>query len=187
MALTKEQIKEFETEENEAESSQEFRNIADQIADAGDKVWAAKVYKKSENKAKNINDLLCIAECIDDNLTNTEWVIKIYKKIEDKAETSSELSDLAEYINNLGNKEWTEKVYKKAAHKLERCYDLQKLAEDIFDKLGGSGEKLVREVYKKAEEKAEDELDKGVLADSIRETLEDEKWAKLLEKKAKNI
>ena len=51
MALTKEQIKEFEEKEKEAKISDdlhEFQELADAIAEAGDKDWAKKIYKKQK-------------------------------------------------------------------------------------------------------------------------------------------
>ncbi len=46
--LTKAQIKEFKEAEEAAEDSYDFRGIADDIAEAGDKDWAKKLYKKAE-------------------------------------------------------------------------------------------------------------------------------------------
>ena len=51
MALTKEEIKEYKSEEKEAEDCTDFSIIADQLSDAGDKEWAKNLYKKAEEKA----------------------------------------------------------------------------------------------------------------------------------------
>ena len=66
MALTKEQIKEFQEAEKEAEDACDLRSVADDIAEAGDKEWAKKVYKKAEGKAKeNSYKLLRGLKCMD--------------------------------------------------------------------------------------------------------------------------
>ena len=54
--LTKAQIKEFKEAEEAAEDSYDFRGIADDIAEAGDKDWAKKLYKKAEEKAENYSE-----------------------------------------------------------------------------------------------------------------------------------
>ena len=43
MALTKAQIKEFKAAEKEAEDSYDYRSVADDIAEAGDKKWAMRI------------------------------------------------------------------------------------------------------------------------------------------------
>jgi hypothetical protein len=56
MALTKEQIKDFKTAEKEAEDRDEYRSLADDIAEAGDKEWARKVYIKVEGTLSSIHE-----------------------------------------------------------------------------------------------------------------------------------
>ena len=52
MALTKEEIKEYKSEEKEAEICYDFYYIADSILEnGGDKEWAINLYKKAEEKA----------------------------------------------------------------------------------------------------------------------------------------
>ena len=82
MALTKEQIKEFKAEE-EAEDFYGLSNVADDIAGAGDKEWAKKVYKKAEGKAERYNDFRNLADSIY-RLGDKEWAKKLYKKAEEK-------------------------------------------------------------------------------------------------------
>ena len=43
MALTKEQIKAFEEKEGKAKACYELKEVADNIAEAGDKEWASKI------------------------------------------------------------------------------------------------------------------------------------------------
>ncbi len=45
----------------------------------------------------------------------------------------------------------------------------------------------MRKVYEKAENKAEDSYDLNELAESVRDNLSDEKWAELLDQKAKEL
>ena len=56
MALTKEQIKEFKAAEKEAEDSGDYRNVADELAEAGDKEWAKTVYEKALELAEEDRD-----------------------------------------------------------------------------------------------------------------------------------
>ena len=81
MALTKEQIKEFKAAEKEAENSYDFKNVAYDISNAGDKEWAKKVYKKAEEKAENSYDFAKLAEIIRENLGDKKWA----KSLEQKA------------------------------------------------------------------------------------------------------
>jgi hypothetical protein len=97
-ALTKEQIKEFKESEKEAEDSYDFRNVAYDIADAGDKEWAKKVYKKAEGKAEDYSDFSGLADSIHEQLGDKEWAKKVYKKAADKAEDFSDFSGLADTI-----------------------------------------------------------------------------------------
>jgi hypothetical protein len=116
MALTKEQIKEFkEAEKKKAEEACELIEIADEIADAGDKEWAKKVYKKVEGKAENSTDFLYLAESICQRLGDKKWAKVVYKKAEDKAEEYSEYESLVESIrDNLGDKKWAKLLDQKA-------------------------------------------------------------------------
>ena len=61
MALTKEEIKEYKSEEKEAEDCTDFSIIADQLSDAGDKEWAKNLYKKAEEKADGFYDFRNLA------------------------------------------------------------------------------------------------------------------------------
>ena len=80
--LTNDQIKEFKEAEEEAEDSYDFTVLADEIADAGDKEWAKKVYMKVESMAENTNDFRNLADSILENLGDQEWAKKVYEKAE---------------------------------------------------------------------------------------------------------
>ena len=60
MALTKEQIKEFKAEEKEAEEAYNLIDVANNIAEAGDKDWAKKIYKKAEKRLRIVLILLVL-------------------------------------------------------------------------------------------------------------------------------
>jgi hypothetical protein len=176
MALTKEQIKEFKAAEKEAEVSGDYRNVADEIAEAGDKEWAKKVYGKAEKNAKEYYDFIELANNIHFNLSDKKWEKKIYKKAEGKAEDCSDFINLADSIlEKLGDKEWAKKVYEKAEKKGEDCSDFINLADSILEKLGDK--EWAKKVYNKSEEKAESFREFRNLADCIHENLGDKNWA----------
>tara|TARA_Y100001960_G_C14644515_1_gene812637 strand:+ start:19 stop:1260 length:1242 start_codon:yes stop_codon:yes gene_type:complete len=188
MALTKEQIKEFENDEKEATSFYDFYSLARQIAE-GDKKWAKKVYGKAEKKAEDSDDFSSLAGSIYEELGDKEWTKKVYEKAGKKAQDSSELRDLAERIlGNLDDKESAKKVYKKSYGKANHCYDFINLAASIHKKLGDK--EWAKELYKKAEDKAEDSSNYITLAEYLFERLGDREWAtkvyKKVEEKAKN-
>nr|MBC8214977.1 hypothetical protein [Candidatus Neomarinimicrobiota bacterium] len=182
-ALTEEQINDLKNTEEKSTNSNDYRNLADDICEAGDKEWAIKVYKKAEEKAEDVDDLQALAESIAKTLGDKEWARKVYKKAEEKAEDGRDLHFLAESIaETLGDKEWATKLFKKAEEKAEDVDDLQALAESIAKTLGDK--EWARKVYKKAEEKAEDVDDLQALAESIAKTLGDKEWARKVYKKA---
>ena len=80
--LTEDQIKEFKEAEQNAEDSYDFRSLADEIVEAGDKEWAKKVYMKVESMAENTNDFRNLADSILENLGDQEWAKKVYEKAE---------------------------------------------------------------------------------------------------------
>jgi hypothetical protein len=195
MALTKKQIKEFKDDEKDAENWMELRDVANDIADAGDKKWAKKVYKKAEKKSENCYALNGLADSILKNLGDKEWVKKLYKKSEDKAEGNDDLRALAKGIYiNLRDLKWSDNLYKKApltkeenkefkekVKEAEGSYDLRYVADHIAD----AGDKdWANKVYGKAEKKAEDYSDFRLIADSIHENLGDKEWAEKVYKKA---
>ena len=77
--LTKEQIKEFTEQEKEADDSWHYKSLAGDVAEAGDKDWARKLYKKAEDLAKDSSDYRDLAKSIvDENyLGDKEWAREI--------------------------------------------------------------------------------------------------------------
>ena len=120
MALTKEQIKEFKEAEAEAQDSDDFREVAKNIAEAGDKEWAKKTYEKVEEKAKDFSQFVSLANDICEKLGDKDWGKKLYKKAESKAKYFYEINQVAASIcEKLGDKEWAIKLYQKAEKKAE--------------------------------------------------------------------
>ena len=85
MALTKEKIKEFKEQEKKFEDyCSLLTNVAGDIAKAGDKVWAKKVYKKAEEAIDDTDswsfyDFEALAKGLSENLEDKEWAKKHYK------------------------------------------------------------------------------------------------------------
>jgi hypothetical protein len=196
MALTKEKIKEFKEQEKKFEDyCSLLTNVAGDIAKAGDKVWAKKVYKKAEAKAEDCSHYSGLANRIHKILGDKKWAKKVYKKAEAKAEDYSDYSELAESITeDLNDKEWGKKVYKKAEGKVKENDDIRALAKVIYINLGD--QKWSNNLYKKApltkeeikefkatEKDAEGIYDYRSLADAIAGA-GDKDWAKKLYKKA---
>ena len=85
MALTKEQIKEFEKELSEAEDYWALSSVANNLIDV-DKKWAKEVFKKAEAKASDSSELRSHACGLLENLKDKEWAKKVFKKAEKMAE-----------------------------------------------------------------------------------------------------
>ena len=62
--LTKKQIEEFKQEEKVSENSSDYRNLAEKVAEAGDKVYAMELYKKSEELATSGLDYCYLAHSV---------------------------------------------------------------------------------------------------------------------------
>jgi hypothetical protein len=183
--LTEDQIKEFKEAEEEAEGCHDFRFVANDIAEAGDKEWAKKIYIKAEENPDDSADLQRLAESLCNVLGEKEWAKKVYIKAEDKAEDSGDFSSLADSIHeNLGDKEWAKKVYIKAEDKAEDFSDFRYLADGIYGNI--SDKEWAKKVYIKAEDKAEDFSDFLYLADSIYGDISDKEWAKKVYIKAED-
>ena len=76
------------------------------------------------------------------------------------------------------------KEFKETEKEAEESYDLRDLADEIVD----AGDKeWAKKIYMKVEEKAEDSYDLQSLAEYVRQNLGNEKWAKLIDQKAKEL
>ena len=177
--------KKFTEAEAKAQDACDLKQVADNLADAGDKQWAEKVYRKTEDKAEDSLDLNWLAYSICVALGDKEWARELYKKGEEKAENSLEFNWLAYSISEtLGDKEWAKKVFQKAENNPENIRELCDLADSIAETLGDREWEI--KVYKKAEEIAEQYSDFYELADSIYIKLRDKEWAGQLYRKAED-
>ena len=175
--------KNFKDAEAKAKAACDLKQVADNLADAGDKQWAKKVYRKAEDKAEDSLDLNWLAYSISVALGDKEWARQLYKKAEDKAQDSSDLHSLVECIcGKLDDKEWAKKVYRKAESLAQDSGDFCGLADSLCKNLGD--EEWVIRLYKIAEGKGEESYEFLWLADSLYEKLGDKEWAKKLYKKA---
>ena len=138
MALTKEQIKEFKEEEKNASEFYEYRKIGSDLVEAGDKQWAKKLYKKAEDTAENSEDLFILAECVFEELSETDWAKNLYKKSEQDAKNNfEELRLLGDSLcDYLKDKDWAKKVYKKAESLAENDEELTDLSGSVSEYLG---------------------------------------------------
>ena len=105
--ITKEQIAEFKETEKEAEDATEFTWLAEEVAEAGEKVWAKKLYNKAEELAEDLESYQSLADSVanDDYLGDKAWARAFYKKAEELAENSDEYKDLSFGVK-LDYKKW---------------------------------------------------------------------------------
>ena len=178
-------IKNFQDTEAKAQDACDLKLVGDNLAYAGDRQWAEKVYKKAEDKAEDSLDLNWLAYSVSEVLGDKDWAKNLYNKAEDKAENSLDLNWLAFSITEtLGDKDWAKKLYKKAENETENVRELCDLADSIFETFRDN--EWQTKIYKKAEVMAKEHSELYELADSIYINLGDEEWARQLYKKAEN-
>ena len=178
--------KKFTEAEAKAQDACDLKQVADNLADAGDKQWAEKVYRKTEDKAEDSLDLNWLAYSISETLGDKEWAKKVFQKAENNPENIRELCDLADSIaETLGDREWEIKVYKKAEEIAEQYSDFYELADSIYIKL--RDKEWAGQLYRKAEDKAEDCSDLLSLAERISAKLDDKEWARKVYGKAESL
>ena len=143
--LTKEQIAEFKETEKEAEDATEFTWLAEEVAEAGEKVWAKKLYNKAEELAEDLESYQSLADSVanDDYLGDKAWARAFYKKAEELAEDGGDYQNLANSVaDDLGDKDWAIKLYKKAEETMgSNIYDFAELASSVSDKDGLNDQK----------------------------------------------
>ena len=114
--LTDSQIKEFKAAEREAKDFTELNYVVDDLAKAGDKEWARKVYEKAEkNSDLRTGDIDGLAESLFTYLGDEKWSRKVFKKAEKMANNdedySSPLYVVAGKLNTiLGDEEWADNL-----------------------------------------------------------------------------
>ena len=82
MALTKEQIKEFKEKKGKAKACYELKEIADNIAETGDKEWANKIYKSVTSSYDDGEDISDFTNRLCNELKDAEWSTKYKKTLE---------------------------------------------------------------------------------------------------------
>ena len=171
--------------ESSAKDACDLKKVADNLADAGNKEWAKKVYRKATDRAQDSLDFNWLAYSISETLGDKGWAREIYKQAECNAENGLEFNWLAYSISEtLGDKDWAKKLYKRAEGQTENIRELCDLADSISETLGDKN--WAGEIYKQAEDKAEEYSDFYELANSIYEKLADRQWTKELSKKAED-
>mgnify|MGYP001182891515 CR=1 FL=1 len=83
MALTKIETKIFREKEEKATTCYDLKEIADDIAKAGDEEWANKIYKNVLDNYDNSEDVNDFANRLCDELKDAEWSTKSKKELEE--------------------------------------------------------------------------------------------------------
>ncbi len=175
----------FQTAEANSQDACDLKQVADQLAEAGDREWARRVYKKAEDRVEDCLDLNWLAYSVAFALNDKDWAVKIYQKAEDCVENSLDLNWLAYSIfESLADKEWAKRLFQKAETQAENIRELCDLAESVSEILDDKEWQL--KVYKKAEERAKEFSEFFELADNVFAKLGDEKWASELYHKAES-
>jgi hypothetical protein len=109
--LDQEQINEFKGSYDEAEDTWDYRSLAEEIAQAGDKKWAKYIYVKAESLAEDVDDMKSIAESVadEDGLNDKELSREYFQKAVAWAESSEEFYDLAVSLSDF-DKEWSKEL-----------------------------------------------------------------------------
>jgi tRNA (guanine-N7-)-methyltransferase len=175
----------FQGAEANAKDACDLKQVADHLAEAGDKQWAGRVYKKAEERAEDSLDLNWLAYSISEVLCDKGWARDLYKKAESLAESSLDLNWLAYSISEtLGDKEWAKKLFEKAENDPQNVRELCDLADSISEIFGDENWQI--KVYKQAENFAKEHSEFYELGDSICVKLADKKWARRIYKRAED-
>ena len=191
--LTDEQVKEFKKQEKEAEDTWTYVSLAAEIAEAGDKDWARKLYQKAEDLAEDSSDYSGLADSVadEDYLGDKKYAKEPYVQSSQLIESYKEYQKLAGGIAyNLKDNDFALKFFK-IAEKLiedneyrglleeyipsERMKHLIWLADDVLDENGFNDKDYARDLYKKAESYAKTGDDFITLSSAIEKL--DEEWA----------
>ena len=175
--------KKFQDAEAGAQDACDLKKVADNLADAGDKQWAGKVYRKAENKAQDSLDLNWLAYSVSEALGDEPWARELFRKAERSAQGSLDYNWLAYSVYEaLGDKGWAKDLFKKAEVKPDNVRELCDLADSISVTL--ADKEWETRVYRLAEVNAEEYSDFYELADSVYAKLGDSRWARELYMKA---
>ncbi len=175
----------FKQAEAKAKDACDLKQVADQLAEAGDRQWARKVYKKAEGKAEDSLDLNWLAYSVSATLDDKQWAGELYKKAEEQAESSLDLNWLAySIVETLGDQDWAKKLFEKADANPQNIRELCDLVDSIVEIL--ADRPWARKVCQKAESKAQDYSDFYELADTLYTKLEDAQWARQVYRQAED-
>jgi len=150
--LTEEQVKEFKKQVEGAEDSHDYRILAEEVFNAGDKGWARKLFKKSEDKAEDFTDYIDLADSIYDT-ADREWGIELYKKAEELALNFKHYQHLGEsYCLYPEDSNYARKMYLKSlelAGQYNGKQDFEELAFSITSIYHLGDEEWAEEIRKK--------------------------------------
>jgi len=169
--LTKKQIEEFKQEEKVSENSSDYRNLAEKVAEAGDKVYAMELYKKSEELATSGLDYCYLAHSVAEEsyINDKNYAIKILEKAESDPGSffPRVLRDVGEiYCHQINDKSKAREVFEKCEKLIdtwepagilrpywneEKGQQLIYLADKVSGENGLDDKEYARELYKKAE------------------------------------
>ena len=166
----------FKAAEAGAQDACDLKIVADNLADAGDKQWAGKVYKKAEARAQDSLDLNWLAQSVAQALGDQLWAKELFQKAEARAQGSLDYNWLAYGVHEtLGDKGWAKALFEKAEAGPDNVRELCDLADSIAATLADKDWEI--KVYRQAEAKAEEYSGFCELADSVYAKLGDSRWA----------
>ena len=175
----------FQKAEMEAQDACDLKKVADNIAEAGNKEWAKKIYKKVEADSRDSLDFNWLAYSIFEVFHDTNWARSIYKKSENMAESSLDFNWLGYSISEtIGDLDWTKRLYKSAENKPCNVRELCDLAESIADTFGDLN--WVKSIYLLAEMQTKEYSDCRELGDAIYKNIGDKQKTLELYKKAES-
>ena len=146
-----------------AESCRDYKIIADAIIESNSpqewNEWAKELYKESESKVESVDDILNLADSIQNTLKDDNWTLELYQKAENLAEDFEDYTALTDNVSNdryLGDKEWGKELFEKAKEKATDVSEFQSLIElllneDNFDDQE-YGRRLTYEVLEKCDD-----------------------------------
>lgn len=198
MKLTKDQIKDFEIREKEANCCDDFYNVASELIELGNKEWAIKLCKKAELLDLDNSEIVYLASLIgsDYGLSDKDWARKLYKKAETNAEDAHDLIQLANKIAGkysvLEDDKWAIEILHKSIKKLEASTDSNdpNYFAGVAHNLACLGDKKSAiELFKKAEEKMDYQGGFLELAQYIHDpaSIGDKEWALKVYEKAEDL
>ena len=191
MKLTKEQIKDFEIREKEANCCDDYISLASELIELDDKNRAIKLCKKAELLDLDNYEINSLASLVGDNeygLSDKDWTRKLYKRAEVNSVCTDDLIQLANNIageySSLNDSEWAIKILHQIINDLKEADEIIGVAHSLA--CFGDTETAI-ELFKIAENKVDYLRGFLYLAENISdsESLGDKEWAVKVFDKAK--